>query len=307
MCLILFGWDCHPLYKLVLASNRDEFYKRPTAPAGVWEDFPDIVAGRDLQKGGTWLGVNRQGSFAAITNYRDPFNHVDNAPSRGILVQNYLTGELSPQHYLEAIEATGLDYNGFNLLLGNYRELFYYSNRERQIREVEPGVHGLSNSLLDVPWPKVSKGTAAFSKALHPADIDVEQLFEIMADQEYPEDQDLPDTGVGLELERMLGPMFVCSEKYNYGTRVTTILLIDRKQRMRFWERSFEPLKVDQWEQASCEILPPEAKLRLSDLPNIGKNMEKRLASIGVEDISALLKMGSKEAFVRLRKQEGDT
>jgi len=307
MCLIIFGWDCHPQYKLIMAANRDEFYQRPTAPARVWEDFPDIVAGRDLQSGGTWLGVNRRGSFAALTNYRAPHYHKHQAPSRGLLVQNYLTGELSPQRYLEEIEANGLDYNGFNLLLGNYRELLYYSNQEKQIREVMPGVHGLSNSLLDVPWPKVAKGKEALQKMMASGDIGVQTLFAMMRDQQYPDDEYLPDTGVGIEMERMLSPMFVSSQKYNYGTRVTTVLLLDRHNRMHFWERSYTPLQADKWEQVYFEIPSLGSGGRLSDLPNIGKTVEERLVSIEIENMRTRPDIGSKEAYMRMCQHKGDS
>lgn len=265
MCLIIFGWDCHPRYKLVVAANRDEFYQRPTAPAAVWEDFPDIVAGRDLQAGGTWMGVNRQGTWAALTNYRDPLNHKHQAPSRGLLVQNYLTGELSPEHYLENVQKSGQEYNSFNLLLGNYSQLFYYSNREDAIRIIEPGIHGLSNSLLDVPWPKVVRGQEALKRINASADIEAEALFEMMRDQTQPDDELLPDTGVGMEMERMLGPMFVSSSEYNYGTRVTTVLLLDRHHGMRFWERTFTPLEADKWEQVYYEIPPQTNGIRLRE------------------------------------------
>lgn len=307
MCLIIFGWDCHPRFKLVVAANRDEFYQRPTAPAGVWEDFPDTVAGRDLQAGGTWMGVNRRGTWAALTNYRDPLNHKHQAPSRGLLVQNYLTGELSPQRYLETVQKSGQEYNSFNLLLGNYSQLFYYSNREDAIRRIEPGIHGLSNSLLDVSWPKVVKGQEALKQIIAGADIEADSLFEMMRDQTQPADENLPDTGVGMEMERMLSPMFVSSEQYNYGTRVTTVLLLDRHNGMRLWERTYTPLLADQWEEVYFEIPSPDRSGRLSDLPNIGKTMEKRLASVGIEDIPTLIDLGSQEAFIRLRQHEGDT
>lgn len=307
MCLILFGWDCHPNYKLVMAANRDEFYQRPTAFADFWDDYPDIVAGRDLQAGGTWLGINRNGRFAALTNYRDPFNHKHNAPSRGLLVQNYLTGADSPPSYIEQLDAGGALYNSFNLLLGNHEALWYYSNREKLLRQVQPGVHGLSNSLLNVPWPKVTKGTNALTEALRQEHIDVESLFSVLSDGDYPNDEELPDTGVGLDMERMLGPMFVSSREYDYGTRVSTVLLIDRSHRVQFWERSYEPLQAERWKQVYYDIPYPAAKSRLSDLPNIGKTMEKRLAAIGIQDIPTLMAAGSKETFIRLRKHEGDT
>lgn len=307
MCLILLAWDDHPQYKLVVAANRDEFYQRPTSRAEIWEDYPHILAGRDLQAGGTWMGITKNGRFAALTNYRDPFNHKNNAPSRGLLVQNYLQSSQDPQSYIDSLEDGGRAYNSFNLLLGDYEALFYFSNRDRVLRSIQPGIHGLSNSLLDVPWPKVSKGTDALSEVLHQPHFDAEDLFVILRDREYPTDEKLPDTGIGLEKERMLGPVFVASREYDYGTRVSTILLMDRHNKTQFWERTYEPLEMDKWSQVYYEFQVPKPKGRLKDLPNIGKDLERRLASIGVDDIDVLMELGSKEAFLRLRQLEGDT
>lgn len=164
MCLILFAYDYHPRYKLVVTANRDEFYQRPALPAAFWEDNPEILAGRDLQEGGTWMGVTTKGRFAALTNYREPSSFKKVAPSRGRLVQNYLSTNLTPAAYLETLNDGGTAYNGFNLLLGDHNSLYYYSNREKLVREVEPGIHALSNSLLDVPWPKTTKGVNELSK-----------------------------------------------------------------------------------------------------------------------------------------------
>ena len=247
MCLILFAHDCHPRYQLVVAANRDEFYQRPTLPADYWSDHPNILAGRDLREGGTWMGVTTTGRFAALTNYRDPASHKDYAPSRGHLVESYLRYNINPVSYLEKLPEGGVAYNGFNLLLAADDSMYYYSNRERQIRQVEQGVHGLSNNLLDVPWPKVSRGTRVLTDILQDEHIEVEQLFAMMADQEQPDDQDLPDTGVGLEMERMLAPTFVSSS--NYGTRLSTVILVGRDNTVGFWERSYLHAKPDKWDE----------------------------------------------------------
>lgn len=252
MCLILFAYNSHPQYQLVVAANRDEFYKRPTRQGAFWQENPDILAGKDLQEGGTWMGVSVMGRFAALTNYRDPSSYKTQAPSRGHLVYNYLSSSIAPEAYIENLPDGGEAYNGFNLLLGNGESLYYYSNRERLIREVATGVHGLSNSLLDVPWPKVSKGIKALTDVLQHDDIKAEQLFAIMADQEQPDDQDLPQTGVGLERERMLAPTFVSSP--NYGTKLTTIILVDRNHNVQFWERSFTNREPDTWEEVHYNI-----------------------------------------------------
>ncbi|HVJ49301.1 NRDE family protein [Desulfitobacterium sp.] len=232
MCLILLAYDCHPQYKFVIAANRDEFYKRPTLPANFWPDNPDILAGRDLEQGGTWMGITTAGRFAALTNYRDPFQEKPQAPSRGYLVRDYLNSDLSPESYLKDLRAGRVEYNGFNLLTGTTQTLYYYSNQEKAIRRVEKGFHGLSNSLLDVAWPKVRKGVKALEGCLQEQNIEVEQLFEIMTDQERPSDSELPHTGVSLELERKLSSLYIVSP--DYGTRSTTILLVNHHNRVQF-------------------------------------------------------------------------
>ncbi len=252
MCVILFAYNCHPRYQLVVAANRDEFLNRPTLPAAFWDDYPDILAGRDLREGGTWMGISTRGRFAALTNYRDPANMKLEAPSRGHLVHNYLNSDLSPAAYLDQLADGGSSYNGFNLLVGTGESLFYYSNRDKLRREVTPGIHGLSNSLLDVPWPKVSRGTKALADAVQAEDIKVEHLLGIMANREQPDDQDLPETGVSLEMERMLAPTFVTSP--NYGTRLTTVIMVDRNHRVQFFERSFTHNRPNTWSEVSYEF-----------------------------------------------------
>lgn len=252
MCLILFAYQSHPRYRLVVAANRDEFYRRPASPAAFWPDEPRILAGQDLQEGGTWMGITTTGRFAALTNYRDPARYRSHSPSRGHLVSDYLRGDLSPRAYLDSLEEGGAAYNGFNLLLGTWEELFYYSNREKRIRPVPDGIHGLSNSLLDVPWPKVERGTAALAKAVKEKELQVEQLFTIMVDRQHPHDLHLPDTGVGLETERMLAPAFVTSP--DYGTRLTTVILADRDNRVHFWERTYLQGSPDIWKEVCYQF-----------------------------------------------------
>jgi len=252
MCLILFAYKSHPRYRLVAAANRDEFYKRPARQAAFWPDNPDILAGRDLQEGGTWMGVTRSGRFAGLTNYRDPASYKHQAPSRGHLVYNYLNSGIGPEDYIDSLPDGGEVYNGFNLLLGNGEALYYYSNRESFIREVLPGIHGLSNALLDVPWPKVRKGVETLTGLLQQDDFDLEQLYDMMADQEIPDDNDLPVTGVGLKRERMLAPAFVTSP--DYGTRLSTVILIDYHNNIEFRERTFTEGKPGTWEEVHYSI-----------------------------------------------------
>lgn len=253
MCLILFAYDCHPRYRLVVAANRDEFYKRSAEPAKFWTDQPDILAGKDKKEGGTWMGVNIQGHFAGITNYRDPASFKPGAPSRGHLVLDYLLKmEQDPLSFVSELPEGGQVYNGFNLLLGDVKSLYYYSNREKMIRQVDKGVHGLSNSLLDVPWPKVVKGRRALGDILMHDSIEIEAIFETLIDREIPEDQDLPATGVSLEMERWLAPAYVISA--DYGTRVSTIITADRRNHICFWERSYALQQIDDFNEVFYEF-----------------------------------------------------
>jgi uncharacterized protein with NRDE domain len=237
MCLILFAWKTHKNFPLILIANRDEFYERPTAPAAFWEDAPGLLAGRDLRAGGTWLGITRKGGLAALTNYRDPATMKDVAPSRGKLVSDFLRGRRTPEAYLHWLSPRSGRYNGFGLLVGNPDELYYFSNRGAQIRLL-PGIHGISNHLLDTPWPKVERGKQAFRDLLEKKKTPpLEMMFALLADRSRPPDERLPDTGVGLERERVLSPLFI--ESPVYGTRSSTVLLIDRRGRVTFVERVF--------------------------------------------------------------------
>ncbi|MFO7971322.1 MAG: NRDE family protein [Desulfobacterales bacterium] len=238
MCLIIFSYDMHPRYRLIFAANRDEYYNRPTAPLCFWDDAPDILAGRDLKHNGTWLGLTRTGRIAAITNFREPDFQIANAPSRGHLVSNFLASKESPKTYLEHVKSMGNRYNGFNIFIGDRAGLFYYSNRKNHIEKLTPGVYGVSNRFLDTPWPKVAKGKAGLNKLLDNTDeIDPEDLFDILKDSAYPRDSELPDTGVRLGWEGILSPLFITSEFY--GTRSSSVVLMERSDRVTFLERTF--------------------------------------------------------------------
>ena len=238
MCLILLAWRVHPDYPLVVAANRDEFFVRPSAPAAFWPEAPQLLAGRDLEAGGTWLGISRGQRFAALTNYRDGSQPVAAARSRGALVADFLAGNDPPAAYLAQTAAAGAAYNGFNLFVGDHESLGYYSNRgDGQPRWLKPGLYGLSNHLLDTPWPKLTSAKAAFAAAL--LALPAQELFlDLLADQEIVPDTHLPETGVPLAWERILSAVFVCSE--NYGTRASTLLTIDRDGRTTLLERSFD-------------------------------------------------------------------
>ena len=237
MCLILFAWKMQENFPLALAANRDEFYERPSAPADFWDDAPDLLAGRDLQEGGTWLGITRKGRLAALTNYRDPASLKIGAPSRGRLVSDYLRGRETPEVYLRRIGPDADRFNGFSLLVGDPDQLFCFSNRGAP-QCLGPGIYGLSNHLLDTPWPKVAQGKRALKALLkEKKGLSPEALFELLADGSRPPDGRLPDTGVGLEWERILSPLFI--ESPVYGTRSSTVLLIDRNGKVTFVERGF--------------------------------------------------------------------
>src|SRR5262245_48111156 len=224
MCLIAIGWKLRDDYPLMLAANRDELFSRPAASAAFWEDHPDILAGRDLKQGGTWLGLTRNGRFAAVTNYRDRRRPKAGTHSRGWLVRDYLLSGDTPPGFLSQVQAAADQYDGFNLIAGTRSELFYYSNRGAQVTTLPPGAHGLSNHLLNTPWPKVQRARQALvALANSPEDAVAAGLFALLADDSLAPDHVLPDTGIGVELERVLSTAFIRTA--DYGTRCSTVLL----------------------------------------------------------------------------------
>lgn len=256
MCLIVFAYDCHPVYRLILGANRDEFRDRPTDPAGFWNDAPHILAGRDKQAGGTWLGVTTAGKLAAITNYRDPRQQVVNPPSRGTLVAGFLRDpRLAPAEFRGMLNRDGQMYDGFNLLYGTSNDLHYFTNRGGSSGPVMPGVHGLSNHLLDTRWPKVAVAKSRLEAIRQHTHVESEQIFAALSDPVPFADYLLPDTGVGPERERLLSPIFI--EDDTYGTRSTTVLLIDRSGQVTFCERTFDRARISSSTQCySFRILP---------------------------------------------------
>jgi len=238
MCLILVAWQTHPDYPLVVAANRDEFFARPTAPAAFWSDAPQVLAGRDLEAGGAWMGVTRTGRFAALTNFRDPTQTRSDAPSRGSLVADFLTGDEAPGDYLRRVEQFGRRCNGYNLLVGDGTKLWWASNVAGESRALEPGVYGVSNHLLDTPWPKVGAGKTALKRALDGLPDD-RALFSLLLDDGVHPDAELPQTGVPLEWERLLSSAFVKSP--GYGTRSSTVLCVERHGWAGFDEQTWLP------------------------------------------------------------------
>ena len=235
MCLILFSFRQLDHYPLVVVANRDEFYERPTQPAHWWEES-DVLAGRDLQAMGTWLGVSRTGRFAAVTNVREPGVTLETPKSRGDLTRNYLESEDDPFDYLQQLEQSADRYGGFNLLVGDQQGLWFYSNRQSGIRKIEPGVYGISNGQFDEPWPKLASGKTVLTEQLQD-EIDVEQLQNILFSNEVYPDHQLPETGVSMEWERLLSSRFIQSE--HYGTRASTVVTFDRDNRIDFTEQNF--------------------------------------------------------------------
>jgi uncharacterized protein with NRDE domain len=252
MCFIVFAYRIHPSYRFIAAANRDEFYERPTAPADFWEEAPHILAGRDLREGGTWLGITRKGKFAAITNFRDPASLKADAPSRGKIVSEFLLGAESAESYVEKVSIKGHLYNGFNLLCSDQNDLFVYSNRGK-IERLAAGIYGLSNHFLDSPWPKVIKGKKALKASMNLRGFALEAaLFAILSDRKTAPDRTLPSTGVGLEKERMLSPIFI--ESPGYGTRSSTVLMIAKNNRVKLIEKGIDG-KPQPWIESRFSFL----------------------------------------------------
>ena len=243
MCLIFLSVNNHPFYKLVVASNRDEFYNRKTAPAHFWQDHPALIGGRDLEASGTWMAMTTQGKISLVTNYRDP-QHIDpHAPSRGQLVVDYLVDEKDPQNYLASLSDRAKTYNGFNLIVGNPDELWYFSNYRAGIQRIHSGLYGLSNHLLETPWPKVVRGKNKLKHLLEINALKPDDLFELLKDDTIAQDELLPDTGIGIERERVLSSMFIKSP--NYGTRCSTVVLVDQDNHVTFVERVYDTQTFD--------------------------------------------------------------
>ncbi len=241
MCLILFAYQQHADYPLIVIANRDEFYARPTRDAHWW-DNSDVFAGRDLEAGGTWLGTNRRGHFAAVTNVREAGGMKPGKRSRGELTRDFLEGQDPAEDYLQQLDTHDQEYSGFNLLLGDPQGLWFYSNRDQNIKPIEPGIYGISNGRFDEPWPKLSSGKLEL-EAMLSGDIDPPQLMEILTDHRAAHDHELPSTGVPLDIERMLSSRFIRSPEY--GTRACTVLLMDKDQRVSFWEQNFTDAEHD--------------------------------------------------------------
>jgi uncharacterized protein with NRDE domain len=237
MCLLLLAIENHPKYKLIIAANRDEFYKRPAEPAHFWSEDKFLLAGKDLEGNGTWLGITKNGKFAALTNYRDMSKIKANAPTRGKLVTNFLLENIEPENYSKSLLDKADNYNGYNLIFGNVQKLFYFSNISKDFTEVKKVIHGLSNHLLNTPWPKVVKAKEKFEMLLKQMQIREEQIFNLLYDNTTFEENLLPQTGLSIEMEKLVSPIFTITE--NYGTRSSTVILIDNDNNVSFTEKSY--------------------------------------------------------------------
>jgi len=244
MCFVLIASGQSETWPIVLAANRDEFHARPTREADFWPDQPEILAGRDLQAGGTWLGVHRNGRFAALTNFRGPDGNPIKGRSRGLLVLDYLHYETDLESFNRQLVSSANDYEGFNLLYGTLPKLNHFSNRGNQAGELRSGVHGLSNHLLDTPWPKVVRGKNAIRSILQASEnkeVDKlqENLLKLLMNKTLADDQDLPNTGIDRVLERRLSAIFIQGE--NYGTRCSTLVLQHHSGDIHFFEQNYSP------------------------------------------------------------------
>ena len=238
MCILFIAVNQHPDYPLIVAANRDEFFERPTQASAFWRDYPYLLAGKDLRAGGTWMGINRRGKLAALTNIRDPERIDPDALSRGELVSHYLQGSPDSESYLSRLSDEGDNYNGFNLLFGDWSNLYVFNNHTLQSEKLTTGVYGLSNASLNTPWPKILHGMAQLTQYCQdPHKLESEQLFALLKNQTKAPDNTLPQTGVPIDWERKLSSIFIKSPEY--GTRSSTLLLVDKYQHVTWQERTF--------------------------------------------------------------------
>lgn len=244
MCLITFAYKVSSEYPLILLANRDEFYNRPTQKAHYWEEngAPLILAGKDLKAGGTWMGVNNNKKWAAVTNHRNLKNIKQDAPTRGDLVPHFLKSNSSGKEYLSQLKKEASKYNGFNLLVGDETGIFHYSNISNKITELQPGIHGLSNALLNTPWPKLNRAKEKLENKVQENEFSKNELFKILNDTAKAQENQLPNTGLSTAFEKEVSSIFIDTD--GYGTRCSTLLLKDKSKNMKFVERRFENGKI---------------------------------------------------------------
>ena len=244
MCLIILAHQIKPHLPLIVMANRDEFFKRPTESAAFWKPksaAPEILAGKDLEADGTWLGITRNGKFAAVTNIREPSHKVRNPISRGQLPLEFLISKKSPINFATELTAKFPDYDGFNLLLADKNSLIYLNSSTQSISELQPGIYGLSNGLLDANWPKINRGRKKLRNLINKEiNATTDSLISIMSDRNAAPDEFLPNTGIPLELERKLSSSFVTIPERCYGTLCSTAVIISNDGLTKFDEQSFD-------------------------------------------------------------------
>ncbi|GAC14882.1 NRDE family protein [Aliiglaciecola lipolytica] len=239
MCILFIAVEQHPDYPLIIAANRDEFYQRETAQSKFWDDNEQVLAGRDLEAGGTWMGMNKNGRLCALTNVRDPQKILTNATSRGYLVSEFLTNQDSQLSYLAKLQESKHQYNGYNLMFGQWNNLWVYNNHTDKLAKLTAGVYGLSNADLDSPWPKINQGVNKLKEHCQQAQaLNTDKLFAILLDQTQARDELLPKTGVPIDWERKLSSIFIQSP--DYGTRSSTLLLVNKNKHVTWLEHTFD-------------------------------------------------------------------
>lgn len=252
MCLIAFSYLNHPKYPLILIANRDEFYKRPTQAASFWGIDSGLLAGKDIEAGGTWMGMTKTGLFAALTNYRDPKNINNDRKSRGEIPLKFLQSNLTSEQFLIELEKEADQYNGFNLLVWDGKNMMHFNNHFMIKTIIAPGLYGLSNATLDSPWPKVNKIKERFTRALE-SDFQIEDLFGLLEDQAPAFDHDLPNTGIAPAWEKSLSSICIRTEKY--GTVGSTVITINHQKEVTFIERNYElPNRYKSYNQYKFKI-----------------------------------------------------
>ncbi len=254
MCIALIAYKYHRDYPLIILSNRDEFQNRPTICAHFWTEYPHILAAKDMEQGGTWFGINKNGRIALLTNFRGPGEMDPKKKTRGFLVIDFLKQNTPPSTYLRELRHTARLYNGYNLIFGDLEQILFYNNVKEIIKRLDTGIHVLSNGVLDEMWPKCIRLKKLFLESISTCSpISINSLFNILTDKKRFPDHQLPDTGVGLDKERFLSPIFI--KDPTYGTRTSTILTIDHQRAVRFIERTYQPARDDIWEQREFSFI----------------------------------------------------
>jgi len=238
MCFIVFSYKQHSRYKLIFCANRDEFYNRETVKMHFWPENNSVLAGKDIQGGGTWMGITKQGKLAALTNFREQISASPTKPSRGQIVKKFAEQENGVKKFTDYLKKTKNHYEGYNLIFGTIDKLYYFSNRSNGTLPISPGLYGLSNATLDTPWPKINRGKHLLKKVITNPDFPVKDLFGILSDSQKVDYDMLPDTGISPAYEKELSPVFVNMAKY--GTRSSTVILVDYENNAFVYEQRYD-------------------------------------------------------------------